>query len=101
MMNPKIKEKWVKALRSGRYKQGRGRLKRGDKYCCLGVLCKIMRLKSRDNQILSENIVDKAGLDFPLGNPVKYKDETHSLTYLNDFVGLSFKEIADIIEEQL
>lgn len=28
---------WVAALRSGNYKQGRSRLRRGDEYCCLGV----------------------------------------------------------------
>lgn len=31
-------EKWDAALRSGEYKQGRCRLKDGDRYCCLGVL---------------------------------------------------------------
>lgn len=33
------KEEWVVALRSGEYKQGPGALHRGDKFCCLGVLC--------------------------------------------------------------
>jgi len=41
-MKPEIKEKWLAALRSGDYKQGRGALKRilnGEVvYCCLGVL---------------------------------------------------------------
>lgn len=30
-------EKWVKALRSKRYKQGTGMLCDGERYCCLGV----------------------------------------------------------------
>lgn len=31
--------KWLKALRSGDYKQGNGHLKTADnKFCCLGVL---------------------------------------------------------------
>lgn len=35
-----LKTKWVKALRSGKYKQGRGRLYDPDtkSFCCLGVL---------------------------------------------------------------
>lgn len=37
-MNPKVKSKWVKALRSGKYKQDKGTLKSGKGYCCLGVL---------------------------------------------------------------
>ena len=31
------RQKWVKALRSGKYKQGKGYLHHADKYCCLGV----------------------------------------------------------------
>jgi hypothetical protein len=34
-------DKWVEALESGRYKQGTGRLRDRDCYCCLGVLCDI------------------------------------------------------------
>lgn len=41
MMNPEWKKKWVEALRSGKYKQGKEALCFGDKYCCLGVLCEI------------------------------------------------------------
>lgn len=42
-MDKAIKRKWVKALRSGKYKQGKGHLKdeRG-RFCCLGVLCNII-----------------------------------------------------------
>lgn len=29
---------WADALESGEYQQGRERLRRGDQYCCLGVL---------------------------------------------------------------
>jgi hypothetical protein len=40
--------RWVAALRSGDYRQGTGRLRRGDlpdgvRYCCLGVLCELAR----------------------------------------------------------
>lgn len=38
-MNPEIKAKWLEALRSGKYQQTTGVLRRGDSYCCLGVLC--------------------------------------------------------------
>lgn len=47
-MNPEAKEAWVKALRSGEYEQGEGKLCRPahsdmndtdkDEHCCLGVL---------------------------------------------------------------
>lgn len=38
-MNQEIKAKWLDALRSGEYKQGDSRLRVGDTFCCLGVLC--------------------------------------------------------------
>jgi hypothetical protein len=43
-MDAKLKADWVKALRSGKYKQADATLhdKKHDSYCCLGVLCKVM-----------------------------------------------------------
>lgn len=42
-MKTDIKERWIAALESGEYEQGRGYLKTSaegvDKFCCLGVLC--------------------------------------------------------------
>lgn len=35
--------KWVKALESGRYKQGEGQLSKDGAYCCLGVAARINR----------------------------------------------------------
>lgn len=45
-MKPDVKEKWLAALRSGKYRQGTGYLKYqvNDgtiRHCCLGVLCEI------------------------------------------------------------
>ncbi len=44
-MNKELKQKWIDALRSGDYEQGKGLLCRitpdGAKYCCLGVLCEV------------------------------------------------------------
>ncbi len=36
-------KKWIKALRSGKYKQGKQTLKRNDEFCCLGVACEIFK----------------------------------------------------------
>lgn len=52
-MKESIKKKWIKALRSGKYKQTRGCLRRELKggehgYCCLGVLTDLyMKEKNR------------------------------------------------------
>jgi len=45
-MKKEIAKKWVKALRSGKYKQGDGYLKEYNsknqpRHCCLGVLCEL------------------------------------------------------------
>lgn len=43
-MNPEYKAKWVAALRSGKYEQGRAALhKEGGGMCCLGVLCDVVK----------------------------------------------------------
>jgi hypothetical protein len=38
-MDAAVKEQWIKDLTSGEFKQGRGYLEKGGKFCCLGVLC--------------------------------------------------------------
>lgn len=79
-LNPEIKKKWVKALRSGKYNQCDGQLRQGDTFCCLGVLCDLHRkaMKKGDNEwkkitwgraIILEQIVFsllmfKSGLDW-------------------------------------
>ncbi len=40
-MDPGIKAKWLAALRSGEFTQGRNYLAMGATYCCLGVLCEL------------------------------------------------------------
>lgn len=38
---------WLAALRSGKYKQGRGRLRSADdKYCCLGIACEVAGMRA-------------------------------------------------------
>lgn len=44
-MNPEIKRRWITALRSGKYPQGKGALHTvfpdSETFCCLGVLCEL------------------------------------------------------------
>jgi len=125
-MNQDVKQKWVTALRSGEYKQTGGRLRKGDCYCCLGVLTDLYD-KDKDKDIkchawheehglyfyesdgvtveatLPESVMKWADLDEP--NPVVREDrmglQLTSLAYLNDNEGLDFNQLADIIEAQL
>lgn len=53
-MNPEIKEKWLTALRSGKYSRGENYLKQvvneTAKHCCLGVLCEIYMQETSKGQ---------------------------------------------------
>lgn len=54
-MKKRVLTKWLKALRSGKYKQGRGALCQIDKkgnesFCCLGVLCDLYNKEQKSNK---------------------------------------------------
>ena len=61
-MNPEVKEKWLEALRSGKYKQGRNVLcsvnENGDRtYCCLGVLSEIAVQEGFAQSVVEDNAI--------------------------------------------
>lgn len=43
MANKEAIREWIADLRSGKFKQGRGQLRQGDRFCCLGVACETFR----------------------------------------------------------
>jgi hypothetical protein len=104
-MDTDIKTKWVAALRSGKYKQGKKTLKsHDDRYCCLGVLCELMGVVWESYQgdtyyyvdgmycaMPPVEVADKAGLTL---------DEMVTLGHMNDR-GETFARIADHIEASL
>lgn len=113
-----IQRAWVRALRSGKYKQTTGVLTmlKEDKpagYCCLGVLCDLAvkrKITSVDfsgeyakytddleESVVPEKIREWAALRCELGSLESDSDE--SLAHMNDN-GTSFKEIAAIIEKE-
>lgn len=54
-MKKNVMIKWIKALRSGKYKQGTGTLKQYNRkgqaqHCCLGVLCELYNQEMRKNK---------------------------------------------------
>lgn len=116
-MNPDIKKKWVEALRSSEYQQGRGRLHnpKENTFCCLGVLCDIYRKENNLQWVichgaaylsgdhhepmdgfLPPQVVDWAGVKDR--SPVV---EGSSLVALNDSDEFSFEKIAQYIEKYL
>lgn len=124
-LKPKVKKAWLEALRSGKFRQTTGYLCQmgghgsHPKYCCLGVLEKVYG--NADNEALdgrSDLAYDIAAeLDLTqlgaLNSPVAYGKKTrdayhggweqakaYTCAELNDDAGLTFKQIADIIEVQ-
>ena len=107
-MNAEIKQKWIVALRSGKYQQGFNRLRSNDKYCCLGVLCDLSGLgwwedddyldtrASLPSQVIRLCDLHREGdeVSVELG-PLK-----KTLSSLND-AGFTFDQIADIVEYAL
>lgn len=114
-MNPEIKTRWVAALRSGEYAQTKQALRDENGFCCLGVLCDVVKddLGIEWTDTINKNdscmLFDDAGgflpssvmryADLPDCNPTveSYGD---NLSRLNDF-GYTFEEIANAIEVDL
>jgi hypothetical protein len=110
-MKKDIKEKWVAALRSGKYKQGRFALRNPlDEYCCLGVLCDISSIGNWVSfktyfQYTTKTSGNAEGLCF-LPEEVEYSldlssKEQAKLSDMNDSGRMSFEQIANYIEGKL
>ena len=112
-MNPQIKQKWVSALRSGDYQQTKGRLRKEDKFCCLGVLCDLYAKENNVEWNLANNGHNYEFQEFESYLPSSVRkwagveacnphvnDGESTLVRLNDS-GSTFEQIADVIEHQL
>jgi hypothetical protein len=123
-MNSEVKAKWIAALRSGEYQQGRLALRINNAYCCLGVLCDLYDkehntdhweppMEDNGSYLMGgEPCVppafvwhDWAQMDNP--NPVDIPTDginepsrLSSLAEIND-AGASFEQIANLIEKHL
>lgn len=116
MKDTELTRKWIAALRSGNYNQGRYLLhSKENNYCCLGVLCDISLLgewlycdnerdisgrckfKSLTTSLVSDNYPPKevrelVGLEL---------NEQCELVAMNDNEKCSFDDIANRIEEMI
>lgn len=105
-MNKTIKAKWLKALRSGDYKQTRRTLRDcSDKYCCLGVLYDVCTNGMQWKFTNSHWEID-GGNGVALGDNFRHEceitqpDHQH-LMKMNDSLRADFNEIANYIEETM
>ena len=120
LMKKSIMKKWVAALRSGKYTQARGQLRKTEGFCCLGVLCDLrpqtrwtkrlggrdkLKLRSGNNSrsiSMLPNVVQKwAGMKSLGGKLPGAQLVTRGyLWQLNDIDKMNFNEIADVIEKE-
>lgn len=113
-MNPEVKAEWVKALRSGEYKQGKNALRNDkDEHCCLGVLCELAvkagaippavldgdryKYAGREATFLPSSVEQWAGI---VDQVYRDMDAISDLIEYNDG-GKDFAYIADVIEARL
>ena len=114
-------ERWVEALRNGKYEQNKGCLRAGDKFCCLGVACDLYNREAEAagigrwetgpefmmgywtsgygafDDVLPAPVAMWLGLTSEFGKFYVGSD-SRSLSDEND-EGASFEEIADLIEK--
>jgi hypothetical protein len=106
-MDKQLKQKWIKALRSGQYQKTSGDLHDGERFCALGVLCDV---QGAEWQIRNDGYTYyPKGCRIPLKRllPNKYRDgldaETEMrIAVMNDhYRQNNFSMIADYIEKNL
>ena len=109
-MNQEAKQKWIEALRSGQYTQGKCSLKNTDNtYCCLGVLVEVFekhyglkfdqKINTSYNAVefgayCSKSVPPEIVIDW-LGITPKHQT---LLMNLNDKHGCNFAGIANLLE---
>lgn len=125
-MDPDLKQRWLKALRGGGYRQAQGRLRTkryGDRphYCCLGVLANVAGESWCDaDEIGQHQLIDSTEDEMDLGPELRKKyglseAAMNHLVAMNDggcvegknrrviaeYDATGFKGISDWIEKNL
>jgi hypothetical protein len=104
MINKVVKQKWLNALRSGKYKQTSECLKDSAGHCCLGVLCEISGNAKNRDMAKSWPIDDKDSDGYENGSPAPFMGLSPSmqetLADMNDNK-YSFEEIAAFISKNV
>lgn len=98
-LNADFRKRWIKALRSGKFKQIEGALAgegRGE-YCVLGVAAYVLGVKKQTmilesaghpRDVLTKEVMECSGID-----------KCGHMIGMNDEQGIPFKDMADYLEE--
>lgn len=114
MADPALKVRWLEALRSKKYEQTRGRLKRittvtadyTPGYCCMGVLCDIVdSTKWHEVEAFTGSISagwgDNMTMNYPPNSLGLDEVAQVMLGQMNDEREFTFEQIADWVEANL
>lgn len=99
-MSPEFAAKLAVALRSGKYAQIRGRLRRDQGHCCLGVACDLI---DPDGWGRNSHGYTYGGFTACMGGTLRAKvgmstDEQDRMMEMNDSLLYDFSKIADEVE---
>lgn len=120
-MKAEIREAWRSALVSGEWQQGKGKLAKKNpdgtwRYCCLGVLCElavqagvqlnvtemcdddpetVFRFYNGEHGFLPPEVQQWSGLCDR--NPAVDHPSDLAMAYLNDSLGTTFAELAEVL----
>jgi hypothetical protein len=102
-MDSALKAKWIEALRSGEFKQGPGKLKRGECYCCLGVVCVVAGygIDTRDDSAIFPDGTRIPDNSYGALDSLGIEDSLRGILIGMNDRGVPFPEIADYIEASL
>ncbi len=116
----RYQKEWIKALESGKYKQGKNALNKNGSFCCLGVACEVFNKINKkekkktlivnadefntaktsydgESEIAPKNVVKAFKLQDTCGTLSRSVAGLIDLAELND-AGYSFKYIANLIK---
>lgn len=100
-LTKQLKTKWIRALKSGKYKQTTGALKNHEGFCCLGVLCDLINPKGwRGDKDYEFNFNGSRTGFMPVRMGILPKKIQKQLADLNDN-GESFEDIAEYIKKNI
>lgn len=110
-MDKKLRDKWVKALTSRKFKQGTGSLHlkhegEAPTFCCLGVLCEVAGVKPTEKPSGSYTVYQYDGMSGVLSAKLMKEfgidgDALDTLVGMNDDDGAKFYQIARWIKRNL
>ena len=115
-MKAELKQRWIEALRSGKYTQGTGCLRRGSLdgtmyHCCLGVLAEILdeiegehRWRKQEKihlwngftGIINVSVCKRIGLNYEIQGMLTAQNDGE-----DEYGFCSFEKIADWIEKNV